>query len=64
MSTPRFNRRTLAFAHDTAMAAFAFTLALSLRMSNDFSTLPPGAVLSSLLLFTATCATVFWALGL
>lgn len=58
------NRRMLAFVHDTAVAAFAFMLALYLRVGNDIITLSASSVLVSLLLFTATCAVVFWASGL
>lgn len=58
------NRRGLAFGHDTVMAAVAFFLAVWLRMGNDIGLLPAGAVIISLLLFTATCAAVFWVSGL
>lgn len=58
------NRRLLAFVHDIFMAVFAFSLALYLRMGNDITSLPVGSVFVSLLLFTATCAVVFWVSGL
>jgi FlaA1/EpsC-like NDP-sugar epimerase len=58
------NRRTLAFFHDTGMAAAAFTLALYLRVGNDFGQIPASAAISAIVLFTATCAIVFWASGL
>lgn len=64
MSFSRFNRRFLAFAHDTAMAAFAFILALYLRLGTDWSPLPAGDITASLLMFTLTCAGVFWISGL
>jgi len=58
------NRRLLAFIHDVAVAAIAFWLALFLRFSGDLSTLPLGAALIASILFTLTCAGVFWAVGL
>jgi O-antigen biosynthesis protein WbqV len=58
------NRRMLAFVHDIVMAAFAFSLALYFRMGNDIGTLPAGSIFISLLLFTGTCAVVFWISGL
>ena len=58
------NRRLLAFGHDTAVAALAFLLALYLRMGNDAVNLPFGAVATAVVLFTLTCAIVFWACGL
>lgn len=60
----RFSRRSLAFVHDTLMAALAFILALYLRLGNDIVTLPAGTITVSILLFTATCALVFWISGL
>lgn len=60
----RFSRRTLAFIHDFAMAAFAFALALYLRLGTDIAGLPEGAAVTSLLLFTLTCTAVFWISGL
>ena len=58
------NRRLLAFGHDTVVAALAFLLALYLRMGNDAASLPFGAVATAVVLFTLTCAIVFWACGL
>jgi O-antigen biosynthesis protein WbqV len=64
MSFPRLNRRALAFVHDAIIAALAFTLALYLRLGDDWSILPPGAIATSIALFTMTCAAVFWISGL
>src|SRR5580658_2286335 len=64
MTFSRFNRRALAFGHDTIMAALAFVLALYLRMGSDWSPLPASDIAVSLLMFTATCAAVFWVAGL
>jgi O-antigen biosynthesis protein WbqV len=58
------SRRWLAFLHDVAMAAFAFVLALYLRLGPDIATLPPEVLFSSLGLFTATAALVFSFSGL
>jgi O-antigen biosynthesis protein WbqV len=58
------NRRLLAFLHDVAVAALSFWLALYLRVSGDFGTLPVGSAAIASLLFTATCGGVFWAAGL
>lgn len=58
------NRRTLAFAHDAAVAAIAFVLALYLRLGNDIAQLPLGAVFAALALFVVTCGAVFLACGL
>ncbi|MDR3424239.1 MAG: nucleoside-diphosphate sugar epimerase/dehydratase [Alphaproteobacteria bacterium] len=58
------NRRLLAFLHDVAVAAISFWLALYLRVSGDFGVLPADAAVWATLLFTATCAAVFWAQGL
>jgi len=60
----RFSPRSLAFIHDSGMAFFAFLLALYLRMGDEMSTLPLGSVFISLVLFTFTCAIVFWICGL
>jgi O-antigen biosynthesis protein WbqV len=46
------------------MAVAAFLLALWLRMGDDIGLLPISAVIVALLLFTTTCATVFWISGL
>lgn len=64
MSLFRINRRALAFVHDTAMAAFAFILALYLRLGTDWSPLPPADIAISLLMFTTTCSIIFWIAGL
>jgi O-antigen biosynthesis protein WbqV len=64
MNFPRLNRRALAFGHDTVMAALAFVLALYLRVGSDWSTLPGADVALSILMFTLTCAAVFWVTGL
>src|SRR5262249_22223262 len=64
MSVQHLNRRALAFLHDTGMAAVAFALALYLRVGNDWSQIPPGAALTVTVLFTVTCAVLFWACGL
>ncbi len=58
------NRRLLTFAHDLAMAAFAFWLALYLRVGNDFASLPADSLLAASLLFVLTCAVVFLSYGL
>ncbi|MDR3448383.1 MAG: nucleoside-diphosphate sugar epimerase/dehydratase [Alphaproteobacteria bacterium] len=58
------HRRLLAFLHDTTVAALSFWLALYLRVSGDFSVLPGNSAFSAILLFTATCAFIFWAMGL
>src|SRR3984957_2582202 len=60
----RPNRRFLALAHDIAVAAIAFMLALWLRVGDDIGSLPLPAVLASLLLFVGTCGIVFWVSGL
>jgi len=60
----RPSRRTLAFIHDTAMAAVAFLLALYLRLGTDWSVFSTGEIVSSVLLFTVTCGVVFWICGL
>ena len=58
------NRRLLAFLHDTAVAAIAFWLALSLRLSGDFGGQDVEAAVIASLLFTGTCGAVFLANGL
>ncbi len=58
------NRRILSFAHDTLIAAFAFWLALYLRVGGDFSILPLGSVFGASVLFVVTCVVVFLAYGL
>src|ERR1700722_2214586 len=60
----RPNRRFLALAHDIAVAAIAFMLALWLRVGDDIGSLPLPAVLASVLLFVGTCGIVFWVSGL
>ncbi|MDP9128644.1 MAG: polysaccharide biosynthesis protein, partial [Pseudomonadota bacterium] len=64
MDFNRLNRQSLAFAHDAAMAAIAFILALYLRMGTDWTPLPADALSVALLMFMTTCATVFWICGL
>ena len=64
MPSITLNRRGLAFVHDIVMAVAAFLLALWLRMGDDIGLLPISAVIVALLLFTTTCATVFWISGL
>ncbi len=64
MPLPHLNRRALAFLHDVAVAAIAFLLALYLRMGEDMAVLPADTVVLSAALFTATCAAVFWMVGL
>jgi O-antigen biosynthesis protein WbqV len=58
------SRRTLAFAHDMAMAVIAFLLALYLRMGSDWSPLPATDLAAALLMFAVTCAVVFRLCGL
>ncbi|MFA5040494.1 MAG: nucleoside-diphosphate sugar epimerase/dehydratase [Bdellovibrionales bacterium] len=58
------NRRLLAFIHDLLMAAFAFWLALYLRLSGDLAAFPLIQALAASLIFTATCGIVFWVQGL
>jgi len=61
MRFPRLSRRILAFAHDIFMAAAAFLLALYLRLGDDLLTqLPPAQLFLATLLFTLTCAVVFY----
>ncbi len=61
----RFSPRWLAFAHDVAMAAAAFVLALYLRLGDDMATVLPGDVMAlSVGLFTLTCGIVFLVSGL
>ena len=64
MMSLRLSRRSLAFFHDSMMALLAFMLALYLRMGDDMGSLPLGGVTLSALIFTATCAAVFWICGL
>ena len=58
------NRRSLAFLHDVLVAAGSFWLALYLRLSGDFSQFPLQAAITASLIFTGTCAIVFWINGL
>jgi O-antigen biosynthesis protein WbqV len=64
MYSPRLNRRFLAFSHDTGMAAASFALALYLRINGETTQMPLGPMIGALVIFTATCAGVFWACGL
>ncbi len=64
MNSIRFSRRSLAFVHDTAMAAVAFLLALYLRLGPDWSVFAPADIFTAVLMFTATCGAVFWLCGL
>src|SRR5277367_5653211 len=64
MITFRPSRRQLAFAHDIAVAAIAYLLALYLRMGSDMFDLPLDIVFLSMIIFTATCGGVFYACGL
>ncbi len=61
MNRFRPTARQLAFAHDAIMAAIAFLLALYLRLGDELLIqLPPGPLVISTLLFTVTCAGVFY----
>jgi O-antigen biosynthesis protein WbqV len=63
--TFRPSPRQLAFLHDTVMAALAFLLALYLRLGDEILIqLPPGPLFIATLLFTLTCAAVFYVLRL
>ena len=60
-----FGRRTYAFSHDVIVAFIAFTLALYLRLGDDFFTHAPLSVMfGNAVLFAATCASVFLVSGL
>jgi len=59
------SRRQLAFAHDALMAAVAFFLALYLRLGDDLLIqMTPAQLVFATLLFTLTCAVVFFFCGL
>lgn len=58
------NRRLLAFAHDIAVAAVSFWLALYMRMGGDFAYLLQESSLFAVVFFASTCGLVFWAHGL
>lgn len=60
LSSTRLNRRALAFAHDVAMAAFSYLLALYLRLGEGIVDFSLSSILASASLFTFTCALVFW----
>ncbi|MGE3623864.1 MAG: polysaccharide biosynthesis protein [Bdellovibrionales bacterium] len=64
MASIRLSRRSLAMVHDIVMSAIAFLLALYLRMGETIVSLPPSSIALSLLIFTVTCAAVFFACGL
>jgi O-antigen biosynthesis protein WbqV len=59
-----FSRRWLAFLHDIIVAILAFSLALWFRVGDDIGDLPAAPILTSLTVFTLTCAFVFWTNGL
>ncbi len=61
---PRFGRHWFALLHDILIAAFAYLLALYLRMGEDMALLPVSQILAATSLFTLTCATVFLFSGL
>ncbi|MDD3370955.1 MAG: nucleoside-diphosphate sugar epimerase/dehydratase [Alphaproteobacteria bacterium] len=61
--TLSINRQVIAFVHDVSVAAASFWLALYLRTGGDFSGISlEGATVASMI-FTATCAGVFWLQG-
>lgn len=64
MTTLRLNRHLLTFGHDVFMAAAAFMIALTLRMSGDLSLLPTADIVFSVGLFTGVAALVFATSGL
>ncbi|MDD3029355.1 MAG: nucleoside-diphosphate sugar epimerase/dehydratase [Alphaproteobacteria bacterium] len=58
------NQRFLAFVHDIVVAGLSFWLALYLRLGDLDSLFSSDSTLVSTAIFTATCASVFWAQGL
>jgi FlaA1/EpsC-like NDP-sugar epimerase len=61
---PLAGRAGIALAHDTAMAALSFPLALYLRLGRSFAWQTEPYLFTGLALFTAIAATVFVATGL
>jgi len=55
-----FNRRTLAFSHDIIMASLSYIAALYLRLGDDIISFPINSIISGVILFTITCAIIFW----
>ncbi|TCS64825.1 polysaccharide biosynthesis protein [Varunaivibrio sulfuroxidans] len=55
-------RSTVAFVHDTAMAAASFVLALLLRLGGDFGQIPTDILILDTTAFTTVCAGVFLSL--
>mgnify|MGYP003669116804 CR=1 FL=1 len=60
----RGSRAKVAFAHDVAMAALSFLIALYLRVGGDFGYFDTGFVLLATAVFTVIAASVFWAMRL
>ncbi|HJS30646.1 MAG TPA: nucleoside-diphosphate sugar epimerase/dehydratase [Alphaproteobacteria bacterium] len=60
----RLSRPTVAFAHDTVMAAAAFVLSLYLRLGDDFAFYSGEFVALGTLVFAAIAAAVYWWTGL
>ncbi len=58
-------RAWVAFAHDVAMAALSFIIAMALRLGEDvMAFLREPATMQALAIFTVICAVIFWFAGL
>ena len=60
----QLRRGSIAYAHDIVMAALSFVLALYLRLGDDIGNYSPPLLVEGTVLFTMTCAGVFWYMDL
>ena len=60
----RGTRAKVAFAHDLAMAALSFLIALYLRVGGDFTYFSPDFVMQATVVYTVIAGIVFWGLRL
>ena len=60
----RGTRAKVAFAHDLAMAALSFLIALYLRVGGDFNYFTGDFIVQATIMYTVIAGMVFWALRL
>ena len=60
----RGTRAKVAFAHDLAMAALSFLIALYLRVGGDFNYFTADFIVQATIIYTVIAGTVFWVMRL